>query len=361
MSKPRVLSSHPPAVREAAKAVADLYGSSMLSRREMHQLTRRFKHGHDIVYSPRMARYTNGTCCSRLGLMHRGRRIVCADELYKVFLSFRLDTSLETIRTKINAAFCDIPPDAIVAWHAKISEHYFKPETNAGVGGGIVVAATLSDASEAGPAALVSEGAAGPSSQTEGADSHVAVISDSSPSPSDDNGDAVSEALPTRGAGGIVVGPATNDASEAGAAAPVSEGAAGLSSQAEGAKMQSVEAAEADSSCGPSSNNDRTVSQDLSAAHLPLVSNDTILSANTIPFPSSPLPSDAMTSTFLSAPEAPSLLSQLNNGPSNTAGSSESVLGKRSLPTDDDTDVASVPTQASPKRQKRHWWTRFLF
>ncbi|KAF8987159.1 hypothetical protein BDZ89DRAFT_1152676 [Hymenopellis radicata] len=217
------------------------------------------------------------------------------------------------LRKKINNAFCGVPPDAIVAWHKKVTEHLFKPGADAGVGGGVVVASTtLDDTSEAAVLFL-----------------RLTLVA-------------------------VWVAPTANDTSETG----VEEGVAGPSSEIEGADSQSVELAEADGSRGPSSDDGGTVSEPSQSQPL-INNNDVILFADTPPYPSSASPSKPVTSIVLSTPDLP----QVNDGSSDPSGSSESVLGKRALSNDNDdndTDVASeVPPQTSLKRQRSNWWNPF--
>ncbi|KAF8881653.1 hypothetical protein CPB85DRAFT_184243 [Mucidula mucida] len=398
MAKPyRVINSHPLVVQEAAKAVADLHNSAMLSRLEIQMLIRHFKHDRVIDFSPNMLRYATGTSHTKLGLVHRRRRIVGANELYTVFLSFRLDPSLETIRRKINAAFCDIPPEAIVAWHRKIVEDLLRPEASAGVGVAAVSASTLNggDASDSVAVAPVG-GNAGPSRQAADADATVS-LTESSPGPSDDNAESVSEPmqLDVEVLGDCdVVSSIMNDAPEAEVAVLVSEGtperadsegavisdclpgslndivdppsltgagvggvasittdvstevieaAAGLAEQAGHTGHLGIKVAEADGSCDPS-----TVSEPL------IINIPTILPADSVPSQSSTITVTPILSEALSLPAY-----QVVDGSSDASSSSkDGVSGKRSLPIDDDADV---PSQASPKRQKSNWLSRFWF
>ncbi|KAF8899966.1 hypothetical protein CPB85DRAFT_1256857 [Mucidula mucida] len=183
----------------------------------------------DIIYTPKMVHYADGTRYSKSQgvLVHRGWRVVCADNLKIMLLSFPLNPSLPLLHKKINKAFCNIPPEAIVVWHTKITGHLSISKSGAG-GAGILVAATPSNTTDSVAVAPV-EGATGPSRQAEDADA-VVPLTGSSSCPSYDNVGTLHEPLPIDVevlCGGDVTG----------SAALVGKGTPGLSSQAEGADI----------------------------------------------------------------------------------------------------------------------------
>ncbi len=84
-----------------------------------------------------------------------------------------------------------------------------------------------------------------------------------------------------------------------------------------------------------------------------------------LPFDCTPSPSSTLPSKVaLNTTEAMSLVParQVNNRFSGASSSlMDFVVGKRALPINNDSEVASdMPPQASPKRQKRSWWPPFL-
>ncbi len=121
------------------------------------------------------------------------------------------------------------------------------------------------------------------------------------------------------------------------ASAGVFEDAVGLSDQVEGVDTQRITFAEADGLCGPSPGSE------------PLVMNETAsLPFDSAPSPSSTLPSKvALDTTKAMSLPARQVTTDFQVPPARCS-LTDTVLGKRALPIDDDSEVASdVPPQGA--------------